>query len=129
MTEEEDAENAARNNIICSHEGQSFVCEVCASNMLRLKRVEIAELKAELESHAWEISPAMAQAKIDQLNAEIAELQRAVIDLNFEIVDMRTQLAAAEKRGMEKAARAVCNLDLTMLAVRTIRAEYEKVKP
>ena len=34
---------------------------------------QIAALTAELESHAWEISPAMAQAKIDELTATSAK--------------------------------------------------------
>jgi hypothetical protein len=38
-------------------------------------RAEVIALKEELESHAWEISPAMAQAKIDQLKAEVERLR------------------------------------------------------
>jgi hypothetical protein len=37
---------------------------------------EIERLTEELESHAWEISPAMAQARLDNQAAEIATLQR-----------------------------------------------------
>ena len=51
-------------------------------------RERVRELKAELESHAWEISPAMAQAKIDELNAdnerlkaELAEAKRKIREL------------------------------------------------
>ncbi len=36
-------------------------------------RGRITELEEELESHAWEISPAMAQATIDGLNAALNE--------------------------------------------------------
>jgi hypothetical protein len=42
---------------------------------LAAAQAHIAELEAELESHAWEISPAMAQAKIDELNAKIERLE------------------------------------------------------
>ena len=42
---------------------------------LNAAQARIAELEAELESHAWEISPAMAQAKIDELNAKIERLE------------------------------------------------------
>lgn len=42
---------------------------------LTAAQARIAELEAELESHAWEISPAMAQAKIDELNAKIERLE------------------------------------------------------
>lgn len=34
-------------------------------------------VKQERESHAWEISPAMAQAKIDELNAKIESMEAA----------------------------------------------------
>ena len=36
---------------------------------------ENKRLEEELESHAWEISPAMAQAKIDHLNKRVGELE------------------------------------------------------
>ena len=43
----------------------------------RCKRLEElgSKLEEEKEAHAWEISPAMAQAKIDELNARVAELE------------------------------------------------------
>jgi hypothetical protein len=37
---------------------------------------EIERLQTELEANAWKISPAMAQAQIDQLNAKVAELEQ-----------------------------------------------------
>jgi Fe-S oxidoreductase len=37
-------------------------------------RAKVEALEQELESHAWEISPAMAQAKIDGLNAKVAAM-------------------------------------------------------
>jgi chromosome segregation ATPase len=46
-------------------------------------RSEIEKLKEELESHAWTISPAMAQAKIDELVEQrdrLAEVAHAVWD-------------------------------------------------
>ena len=39
-------------------------------NEIACLNAENERLKTELESYAWEISPAMAQAKIDSLNAE-----------------------------------------------------------
>lgn len=36
-------------------------------------RQQLAEKEEELEGHAWEISPVMAQAKIDQLNAALSQ--------------------------------------------------------
>jgi chromosome segregation ATPase len=58
-------------------------------------RAEVEKLKEELESHAWEISPAMAQEKIDQLNAEVAakndsikELKDINDSLKFEMTGM-----------------------------------------
>ena len=35
----------------------------------------VQQLTDELESHAWEVTPAMAQARIDQLNAEVERLR------------------------------------------------------
>jgi hypothetical protein len=35
----------------------------------------IDELEEELEGYVWTISPAMAQAKIDELNAKIEKLE------------------------------------------------------
>lgn len=43
---------------------------------LAAAQARIAELETQLEAHAWKVSPAMAQAQIDQLNARIAELER-----------------------------------------------------
>jgi hypothetical protein len=41
---------------------------------LQAAQARIAELEREAEADAWKISPAMAQAKIDELNRRIAEL-------------------------------------------------------
>ena len=51
--------------------------EATGNNWNRCKEAadELERLQTELESHAWEISPAMAQAKIDQLNAANAALR------------------------------------------------------
>lgn len=38
-------------------------------------RAEVDRLEEELESHAWDITPAMAQARIDQLTAEVERLR------------------------------------------------------
>ena len=45
-----------------------------AESDLAASRARCEELEKELESHVWEISPAMAQAKIDELNAKVASL-------------------------------------------------------
>jgi hypothetical protein len=42
---------------------------------LATAQAKIAALETQLEAHAWKISPAMAQAQIDQLNAKVAELE------------------------------------------------------
>jgi chromosome segregation ATPase len=44
-------------------------------------RSEIENLKEELESHAWTISPAMAQAKIDELVEQRDRLAEALREL------------------------------------------------
>ena len=46
------------------------------ANFCRTLERENAQLRTELESHAWEVSPAMAHAKIDQLNAEVESLRK-----------------------------------------------------
>jgi hypothetical protein len=38
----------------------------------------VKELEEELEAHAWDISPAMAQAKIDELNNQVETLVKAL---------------------------------------------------
>jgi predicted RNase H-like nuclease len=38
----------------------------------------VKELEEELEAHAWKISPAMAQAKIDELNRQVDVLRKAL---------------------------------------------------
>ena len=55
---------------------------------------ENAQLRAELESHAWEVSPAMAQARIDQLHARAERYGRAL----REIAEMPDLFAAEVAR-------------------------------
>ena len=43
-------------------------------------RARIAELESQIERNAWTISPAMAQARIEQLAARVAELEAALRD-------------------------------------------------
>ena len=45
------------------------------------KDKEIERLTEELESHSWEISPAMAQQRIDKLWAENKRLERDILML------------------------------------------------
>ncbi len=44
---------------------------------------KIAALESQLEAHAWKISPAMAQAQIDALNAQIYRLRAALIKIAY----------------------------------------------
>jgi hypothetical protein len=70
---------------------------------------EIARLEAELESRAWEISPAMAQAQIDQLGkrAESAERQlAAVLAENHSLHEINTQIQR-ERAEARKALREI----------------------
>lgn len=48
------------------------------SGMLSALRAEVERLTKELEAHAWDISPAMAQAQIYQLNQQLAATQARV---------------------------------------------------
>ena len=57
--------------IIADQERQLEVARRRVEDLTR----ENARLASELEAHAWKISPGMAQAKIDQLNAEVEQLQ------------------------------------------------------
>lgn len=49
-------------------------CEYCDDQLAEL-RAKIVDLESELEGHAWEVSPAMAQAAIDQHCAKIERLE------------------------------------------------------
>jgi chromosome segregation ATPase len=62
---------------------------------------KIAALEAQLEAHAWTVSPAMAQAQIHALNAKIAELERA---LDFNLQGNRESVARIEQLEREPAA-------------------------
>lgn len=42
---------------------------------------KVQRLEEELESHVWKISPAMAQARIDQLNEKVKRLEDAGDDM------------------------------------------------
>ena len=63
-------------------------------------KAESARLSDELESHAWEVSPAMAHAKIDELNRENARLAAG---LYLCAEQMRPQYDTTQSR--EKIAR------------------------
>jgi len=68
----------------------SYLAETGTSGTARVVLAEFAktlererdEAREELESHAWEISPAMAEAKINELNArcERLEVERAQLE-------------------------------------------------
>ena len=47
----------------------------------QIRNNDACRLEQEIESHAWEISPAMAQAKIDELNRQIAELKSVLAEI------------------------------------------------
>jgi len=76
---------------LCNHGDLVSICETLniendgekAVAAIKQLQAENAKLKDELESHAWEISPAMAQAKIDELNREYAKL-KSIIALLYE---------------------------------------------
>ena len=46
-------------------------------------QAKIVALESQLEAHAWTISPAMAQAQIDALNAQIYRLRAALIKIAY----------------------------------------------
>jgi hypothetical protein len=74
-------------------EGDYFVPAEIASELERQRdeaKAEIEKLKEELESHAWTISPAMAQAKIDELVEQRDRLA--------EVINAATVLIAAKGR-------------------------------
>ena len=47
----------------------------------QIRNNDACRLEQEIEAHAWEISPAMAQAKIDELNRQIAELKSVLAEI------------------------------------------------
>lgn len=69
------------------------------------------KVEEELESHAWSISPAMAQAKIDELNAKLTASEQEAGRLR----DILDAILAADERGqglpfqeaMQEAQRAL----------------------
>jgi hypothetical protein len=69
-------------------------------------RGELLQAQTELESHAWEISPAMAQAKIDQLNAEVLRYQCEVATLRAEVERLREIASKYEDRYFGTLTRA-----------------------
>ena len=50
-----------------------------ANRVAALASKRILELEADVEATVWKYTPAMADAKIDQLNAKIRELQRQLM--------------------------------------------------
>lgn len=52
-----------------------------ANEQIARAEARAAELEAEMERNAWTISPAMAQARIEQLAARVAELERDIADI------------------------------------------------
>ena len=50
-----------------------------ANRVAALASKRILELEADVEATVWKYTPAMANAKIDQLNAKIRELQRQLM--------------------------------------------------
>jgi class 3 adenylate cyclase len=71
----------------------------------RIQKLEVENerLRSELEARAWEISPAMAQAKIDQGNAENERLREAVKLL---FADLETYASDFEQCDPEEYAKA-----------------------
>jgi len=50
------------------------------------------------ESHAWEISPAMAQAKIDELNKEVDRLKATLAEREKEVERLLVSLQMAYRK-------------------------------
>jgi uncharacterized coiled-coil DUF342 family protein len=73
-------------------------------------RGRIAELEKAQEAHAWTISPAMAQAKIDELNAKIAELAQVTQERDelkgklFREVSDHTELVLRSEKQQQRIA-------------------------
>lgn len=85
-----------KNFLLTSHSDARAVEE----ELDRLKE-ENSRLSEELESHAWEISPAMAQAKIDELTADLAAARATNADLYAEF--KRQNDGLSEERDRLKA--------------------------
>jgi|688.fasta_scaffold304379_2 hypothetical protein len=72
--------------------GQHFAAnlerELNDTNAVSLRYAhEIDRLKEEIEAHAWTVSPAMAQAQIEQLTARIGLLEealRGIVELTYD---------------------------------------------
>jgi chromosome segregation ATPase len=69
-------------------------------------RAEVERLRGELEAHAWQVSPAMAQAKIDQLNAEVTRLKAEKTTLLERLDDAIQAQNQEATRLAERAERA-----------------------
>ncbi len=64
------SDNVVATNLVDSDFARTLERELNAA------RARIAELEGELESHAWKISPAMAEARIEQLFDENEQLKK-----------------------------------------------------
>jgi uncharacterized circularly permuted ATP-grasp superfamily protein len=54
-------------------------------------RQQLVEVRTELASYAWTVTPAMVQAQIDQLNQQLAEMtQEWITMLTQTYLDLRT---------------------------------------
>lgn len=78
-------------------------------------RSEIEKLREELESHAWAISPAMAQAKIDELLQQrdrLAEALKEIYNVSSFDYDTMPELARKKYREvvLEMADEALANV-------------------
>ena len=99
VTAERDNYHAA---LIARHGGEP----VALLAELDAERAHVAELEAQIERHAWTISPAMAQARIEQLAARVAELEAALRGI-LEIVDADGADESYDKAIAKEAACAL----------------------
>lgn len=96
--------------------------EVIASleQQLAASQARCRELEAELESHAWTITPAMAQAKIDQLHVTLAAREQRISDLEFKVretVGIYQARIDERKAQLDAAAHDAERLRMTLQAI------------
>ena len=111
VTAERDRLHAA---LIARHGGEP----VAILAELDTERARVAELEAQIERNAWTISPAMAQARIEQLAARVTELVAALRDAK-EVLDEYAE------DGTHRAARMASERITSALALAESTAPKE----
>jgi DNA repair exonuclease SbcCD ATPase subunit len=90
-------------------------------------RAKIEALERELESHAWEISPAMVQAKIDELNAKDEALEKENARLN-KIEDALGEAALALQDQLAAMQARVKELEEALAGKPVILTEWQQLQ-